>query len=347
VPAVQSDLSASLSGGSVHLSWTRTSDPRFQEYDVFRTLSPTRVESATRGPLGLLALALAATAVFGTRRSLRRRALLLAAASLPWTLASADPPSRGGGPRDCVLPGCTLLSTYTDPDQTEHVDPDVGPGDEYFYFLRVVNDCGNFADTDMVPISVPLPTATPAPTRTPTPIPPTPTQTRTPVPATPTSTLPPVPATPTPTPTPEVIQVTVLGTNWKNAERFVTDLRSGDLVSIGPASGLVTFNTSPPGVCADLDFTVDANGLDRGTYQLPANQACYTGPDGCLDPLTALNEGHAGLYLKHGTIKQFVGRNGRTFTASSNGPLSLGVNDCDATPNSGQFSISVTVNRRR
>jgi hypothetical protein len=340
VPAQKADLSATLMGDAVRLDWTRSTDPMFLEYDVFRA-DPPRVSSESRGLLFLLSALLSAWGAAALRTSRRRAGLLLVSAMLPLSLASAD----AAGERQCALPGCTLLKTYTNPIQTEHIDADVQQGDSFQYFVRVVNSCGSFADTDMVPVSLPVPTPTPLPTRTATPVPPTATATSAP----PTSTPTPLPA-PTLTPTPEVIQVEVLGTNWKGAEKSVTMLHAGDAVTLGSASGTVRFNVSPPQACigSDVNFTVDANGLDRATYEAPSLVACYTGPDdseNCPDALTS--SAHAGLYLKRGSTKQFLGRSGASFTASGNEQLSLGVNDCDRTMNDGKFTLNVTVRRAR
>jgi hypothetical protein len=347
-PPVKASLSAAYTRGSgVMLTWSRSTDLGFLEYDLFR-MSPQRVQSGPR-PLILVFSFVLASAALARRRSARqRRALLLAScAVLPAALATAVPQPDATGARDCRYPNCSLLQSDPDPATTQYLDAAVQSGGDYVYLVRVVKVCGSYADSDLVPVSLPRPTPTPTlpvstATRTPTPGAPTPSPTGPPA----------LTRTPTPTrtATPEVLSVVVLGINGKNNEAQVASLHPGDLVTIGPASGLVDFNTAPGEICSGLTFVVNANGLDRSVYEDPTNRACYTGPDdtqNCPDPLTGLTQGHAGLYLKHGTSKLFVGKNGlSSFSSTANEQLFLGVNDCKASDNSGQFSVSVTIRRQ-
>lgn len=144
-----------------------------------------------------------------------------------------------------------------------------------------------------------------------------------------------------------VYNVTVQGTDIANNERFVCNLAAGDRVVLDGISGYVCFNTSTDPQCKPCnpgDYIVDPDGLPRAVYDDPMNQAtCYDCDDACSDPLPG--NGHAGLYLMLNAARTFVGSGGTSFNVTANKALSLGVNDCAGTPNSGSFQVRVTVHR--
>jgi hypothetical protein len=141
--------------------------------------------------------------------------------------------------------------------------------------------------------------------------------------------------------------ITVEADSIAGNEAFVTNLQPGDDVLITNISGTVTFET-PLQTCVNsgLIYTVNANGLNRGVYENPNHMLCY-GNDRTVgaDPLTLANQGHAGLYMKRGSGRYFIGTNGASFTATAAQSLSLGVNDSYAANNSGLFRADVIITR--
>ncbi|MEP6902348.1 MAG: Calx-beta domain-containing protein, partial [Actinomycetota bacterium] len=144
-----------------------------------------------------------------------------------------------------------------------------------------------------------------------------------------------------------VLNVTVPGNSVAGAEKFVAQIQAGDTVKIDNIGGTVNFNTQASPTCtgSGVVYNVNANGLLRSTFEEPSQQLCYDEP--CTDPLTAANNGHAGLYIMRGAAKTFIGLSGTVFTATADQPLYLGVNDCSGAgsgaPNSGSFTARVTI----
>ncbi|HEY0050077.1 MAG TPA: Calx-beta domain-containing protein [Pyrinomonadaceae bacterium] len=130
-------------------------------------------------------------------------------------------------------------------------------------------------------------------------------------------------------------------------EEFVANLQPGDDVLITNVTGTVTFET-PLQSCVNsgLIYTVNAGGLNRGVYETPGNLPCY-GNDRTVgaDPLTAPAHGHAGLFMKRGGSRFFIGTNGASFTATAAQSLWLGINDSYAANNSGRFRADVFITR--
>jgi hypothetical protein len=139
-------------------------------------------------------------------------------------------------------------------------------------------------------------------------------------------------------------QVVVRGNEVKAA-----DLLAGDEVRVDLPSGQVTFAPSPsPEECSSVQFTVGPDGLPRGTYNSSNSTIvfCYNTEKNCgggSDPFNG--EGHAGLTMKVGNSRSFIGRSAPNFTASAAGALSFGVNDCQTGNNTGGFTVSGTVFR--
>ncbi|HEX9959991.1 MAG TPA: Calx-beta domain-containing protein, partial [Pyrinomonadaceae bacterium] len=141
--------------------------------------------------------------------------------------------------------------------------------------------------------------------------------------------------------------VVVEGYSVAGSEEFVTNLMPGDDVLITNITGTVTFE-APLQTCVNsgLPYTVNANGLNRSVYENPNHLPCY-GNDRTYggDPLIQANQGHAGLYMKRGSGRYFIGTSGASFTALTAQSLSLGVNDGYAANNSGRFRADVIITR--
>ncbi|CAN5580159.1 hypothetical protein BH10ACI3_BH10ACI3_20670 [soil metagenome] len=146
-----------------------------------------------------------------------------------------------------------------------------------------------------------------------------------------------------------ILNVTVPGNSVAGAEKFVVQIHAGDTVTINNIGGTVNFNTNAGTTCINsgVVYNVNANGLLRSTYDDPTQSICYNDDHLTNDPLTAANNGHAGLYTLRGTTKTFIGLSGTTFTATADQSLYLAVNDGSgagsAAPNSGSFSAKVTI----
>jgi hypothetical protein len=141
--------------------------------------------------------------------------------------------------------------------------------------------------------------------------------------------------------------IVVEGNSVAGSEEFVANLMPGDDVLITNISGAVTFE-APLQSCVNsgLLYTVNANGLNRSVYENPNHLPCY-GNDRTFggDPLILANQGHAGLYMKRGSGRYFIGASGASFTALTAQSLSLGVNDGYAANNSGLFRADVIITR--
>lgn len=326
------------------MTWARSDEKDFQEYDLFR-IDPSAVQVSTGSALFLwfAGLGLAVGARHSRRRSTQSRVgfWLGAGALLPLALAGpapADPQPLS--PRDCGHSGCAFLGTFGQ-DQISYVDAAVSAGESYQYFVRVVTGCGSYADSPMAPIEVPLPTPTPTlaptPTRTFTPIPPT--ATFTPLPPTATATF-------TNTPTPLVVSVTIDSKELDNNPHQIAEVNRDDRIYVTNITGIVTFNTQPGCTHPAAPFQVSAAGLALGIYNDPELvPICYATDHSCADPMS--NRPHAGLYLKRGTERIFVGDDDTfSYTVTAAGTLSLAVNDCTAgnpAPNDKEFRVQVTI----
>lgn len=130
-------------------------------------------------------------------------------------------------------------------------------------------------------------------------------------------------------------------------EEFVTNLQPGDDVLITNITGAVTFEKSlETCVNSGLFYTVNANGLNRGVYENPNHLPCYSYDRSYgTDPLTAAGHGHAGLFMKRGSARYFIGAGGTSFTATAAQSLWLGINDGYAANNSGRFRADVIITR--
>ncbi|MBI2571130.1 MAG: hypothetical protein HYV63_29340 [Candidatus Schekmanbacteria bacterium] len=235
-----------LGANDVLLTWTKSVDPRFAAYGVWRSTQPLPV------PVSALALLAAATVVLGAAaaiRSRRMRAALssaapgarVAAAAIAAALAAAATAGIAAGismlPADPPGAG-EWLAEISQRSTVQFLDQDVPVG-IYYYRIYGFDDEGHGVSSNEVgffalaptptptstPTSTPTATATPTSTDTPTP---TVTATSTP---TPTVTATPTPTrtrTPTPTPKPPSKPIFPLstGNTWKYSEPLVGEFTS-------------------------------------------------------------------------------------------------------------------------
>ena len=139
----------------------------------------------------------------------------------------------------------------------------------------------------------------------------------------------------------DVFAVSVPGNAISGNDVDVTNLVDGDRVVISNISGNVTFNTNLQSCDSGL-YVVNANGLARNQYE--GNPFCYSqDTSACNDPISG--GAHAALYMRRNATAVFLGTNGATFDVEGDEGLSMFINDCPGTNNSGAFNATVTVTR--